>query len=36
MQQLEKLAATRKTTVDALVNGEFSKVMEDLLESTAR
>ena len=32
-QQLEKLAAARKTTADALVNGEFSKLVKTLLES---
>jgi lysophospholipase L1-like esterase len=36
MQQLEKLAAARKTTVDALINGEFSKLVKSLLESEAR
>jgi len=36
MQQLEKLAAARNTTVDALINGEFAKVVQDLLKSKAR
>jgi lysophospholipase L1-like esterase len=35
MQQLEKLAAARKTTVDALIDGEFAKLVATLLESKA-
>lgn len=33
MQKLEKLAAARDMTVDQLVNGELSKVVETLLQS---
>lgn len=35
MLQLEKLAAARKTTVNALIDGEFAKLMATLLESSA-
>ncbi len=35
-QQLEKLAAARKTTVDAMINAEFTKLVKPLLESDAR
>jgi lysophospholipase L1-like esterase len=35
MLQLEKLAAARKTTVNALIDGEFAKLMATLLESKA-
>ena len=34
--QLEKLAAARKTSVDKLVNEEFAKVMETLLKTSTR
>ncbi len=33
MQQLEKLAAARKTTVNALIDGEFAKLVGDFLKS---
>ncbi len=33
MQQLEKLAAARNTTVDKLIEGEFAKLVSGLLES---
>ena len=35
MQQLEKLAAARKTTVNALIDGEFAKMVTTLLASEA-
>lgn len=35
LQQLEKLAAARNTTVDSLINGEFAKLVTSLLESKA-
>lgn len=35
-EQLEKLAAARKTTVDELINGEFTKLVKALMESGAR
>jgi hypothetical protein len=34
--QIEKLAARKKVTVDALVNDEFRKVVESLLEAADR
>ena len=33
MQQLEKLAAARKTTVNVLIDGEFAKLVGDFLKS---
>ncbi|MES2439944.1 MAG: SGNH/GDSL hydrolase family protein [Verrucomicrobiota bacterium] len=36
VQQLEKLAAKRKTTVDALLNEEFSKLGTSLVKSAGR
>ena len=35
MQQLEKLAAARKTTANALIDGEFAKMVTTLLTSEA-
>ena len=35
MQQLEKLAAARKTTVNALIDSEFSKLVGDFLKNEA-
>ena len=36
MQQLEKLAAARNTTVDKLINEEFTTLVTGLLNSKAR
>jgi hypothetical protein len=35
-QQLEKIAAKRKTTVDALINEEFAKLVTSLAKSGVR
>jgi hypothetical protein len=35
-QQLEKVAAARNTTVDQLINEEFTKLVSGLLDSKAR
>lgn len=36
IQQLDKLAASRNTTADGLINGEFAKLVKALLESETR